>query len=79
MLDAYKAGVNITTVNLERAQPPEPVQAAFSDANKAREDKERFINEAEAYSNGIIPQARGDAQSMLEEAKAYRTRVTRGG
>jgi len=77
VLDAYRTGINITTVNLESAQPPEAVQAAFSDANKAREDKERFINEAEAYSNGVIPSARGDARRFLEEAKAYRTRVVK--
>lgn len=77
VLDAYKTGINITRVNLERAQPPDAVQAAFSDANKAREDKERFINEAEAFSNEIVPQARGDAKRALEEAKAYRTRVTK--
>lgn len=76
-LDSYETGINVTNVNLEGAQPPEPVQAAFSDANKAREDKERFINEAEAYSNDIIPKARGDAQRLQEEAKAYRTRVVR--
>jgi membrane protease subunit HflK len=77
VLDDYHTGINITTVNLESAQPPEAVQAAFSDANKAREDKERFINEAEAYSNGVIPRARGDARRFLEEAKAYRTRVVK--
>jgi len=77
VLDDYRTGINITTVNLESAQPPEAVQAAFSDANKAREDKERFINEAEAYSNGVIPSARGDARRFLEEAKAYRTRVVK--
>ncbi|MDH3712529.1 MAG: FtsH protease activity modulator HflK [Gammaproteobacteria bacterium] len=77
VLDDYRTGINVTTVNLESAQPPEAVQAAFSDANKAREDKERFINEAEAYSNGVIPSARGDARRFLEEAKAYRTRVVK--
>ena len=77
ILDDYRTGINVTTVNLESAQPPEAVQAAFSDANKAREDKERFINEAEAYSNGIIPRARGDARRFLEEAKAYRVRVVK--
>ncbi len=77
VLDAYRTGINITTMNLESAQPPEAVQAAFSDANKAREDKERFINEAEAYANEIIPVSRGDARRYLEEAKAYRTRVVK--
>lgn len=75
VLDDYKAGIFVTAVNLERAQPPEEVQAAFSDAIKAREDKERFINEAEAYRNEVLPRARGDAQRALEESEAYKTRV----
>jgi len=76
-LDSYKTGLDVQTVNLQDAQPPEAVQAAFADAIKAREDEQRFINEAEAYSNGIIPQARGNAKQVLEEAKAYRTRVVK--
>jgi len=75
VLDAYKSGIFVTAVNLERAQPPEEVQAAFSDAIKAREDKERFINEAQAYRNEVLPRARGDAQRALEESEAYKTRV----
>ncbi len=75
VLDRYQAGINVTSVSLERAQPPEEVQAAFSDAIKAREDKERFINEAEAYMREILPRARGDAQRYLEESEAYKTRV----
>lgn len=75
VLDSYNAGIFVTAVNLERAQPPEEVQAAFSDAIKAREDKERFINEAQAYRNEVLPRARGDAQRALEESEAYKTRV----
>jgi len=75
VLDDYKSGIFVTAVNLERAQPPEQVQAAFSDAIKAREDKERFINEAEAYANEVLPSARGDAQRALEESEAYKARV----
>jgi len=75
VLDNYEAGIFVTAVNLERAQPPEQVQAAFSDAIKAREDKERTINEARAYSNQVLPRARGDAQRALEESEAYKTRV----
>jgi len=75
VLDSYGAGIFVTAVNLERAQPPEEVQAAFSDAIKAREDKERFINEAQAYRNEVLPRARGDAQRALEESEAYKTRV----
>ncbi|MFT4730373.1 MAG: membrane protease subunit HflK [Granulosicoccus sp.] len=75
VLDAYKSGIFVTAVNLERAQPPEQVQAAFSDAIKAREDKQRLISEAEAYANEVLPRARGDAQRALEESEAYKTRV----
>lgn len=75
IIDGYGAGLNIQAVNLQQAQPPEAVQAAFEDAIKAREDQVRFINEADAIQNRIIPEARGDARERIEEAKAYRTRV----
>jgi len=75
LLDMYKTGLFITTVNMQDAQPPEQVQAAFSDAVKAREDKQRLINEAQTYSNDILPKARGKAARMLEEAKAYKSEV----
>ncbi|MBX2879880.1 MAG: FtsH protease activity modulator HflK [Granulosicoccus sp.] len=75
VLDSYGSGILVTAVNLLRAQPPEEVQAAFSDAIKAREDKERIINVAQAYANRVLPQARGDAQRALEESEAYRARV----
>lgn len=75
ILDGYKTGIEVTAVNLVSAQPPDEVQAAFDDAIKAREDKERFINEAEAYRNQVLPRARGDAQRLLEEAEGYKSRV----
>jgi membrane protease subunit HflK len=71
-LDSYKAGLLVSDVNLQDAQPPEEVQAAFSDAIKAREDKERLKNEAEAYSNDIIPKARGTAARQIQEANGYK-------
>jgi membrane protease subunit HflK len=74
-LSAYTTGLLITSVNLQDAQPPEQVQAAFADVVKAREDRERLINEAEAYSNDIIPKARGNAARQLEEASAYHDQV----
>ncbi|MFV2030862.1 MAG: FtsH protease activity modulator HflK, partial [Gammaproteobacteria bacterium] len=77
ILDSYQTGLNVVTVNMGEAQPPEEVQAAFEDAIKAREDEQRIINEANAYRNGVVPQARGDAESLLEQAQAYRTRVTK--
>ncbi|GAC1627321.1 MAG: FtsH protease activity modulator HflK [Nevskia sp.] len=71
-LNEYKAGLIVTEVNLQQAQPPEQVQAAFADAIKAREDKERARNEAEAYANDRLPRARGEAARNLLEARAYR-------
>jgi membrane protease subunit HflK len=70
-MDDYHTGITIASVNLQDAQPPEEVQGAFEDAIRAREDKQRLINEAEAYSNEIIPKARGAASRLLEEAEAY--------
>ena len=75
ILDQYQTGLIVTAVSLEEAQPPDEVQAAFSDAIKAREDKERIISEAEAYQNEILPIARGDAERILQEAEGYKTRV----
>ena len=71
-LDKYNSGLLVSDVNLQDAQPPEEVQAAFSDAIKAREDKERLKNEAEAYANDVIPKARGAAARQIQEAEAYR-------
>ncbi len=73
--DGYGTGLNIQAVNLKNAQPPEPVQPAFEDAVKAREDRQRLINEARAVSNRIVPEARGQAAQTVEQARAYRTRV----
>jgi len=75
VLDSYGAGVNIQTLNILEAQPPEQVQDAFSDAIKAREDEQRYINEAEAYRNEIIPLARGKAKQMIEQAIAYKVKL----
>jgi len=75
MLDSYEVGLVVNNVNLQQAQPPEPVQAAFEDAVKAREDEVRFRNEAQAYANSILPKARGEAARIVEDAKAYREEV----
>jgi len=75
ILDRYKTGLQVTTVNLQDAQPPEQVQDAFADAVKAQGDQARVINEAEAYSNDIIPRARGKAARQLSEASAYKEQV----
>ncbi|MEE9342923.1 MAG: FtsH protease activity modulator HflK [Gammaproteobacteria bacterium] len=76
ILDQYQSGILVSDVNLVDAQPPEEVQGAFSDAIKAREDKERLKNEAEAYANEVIPRARGLAARQTQEAEAYRSAVT---
>jgi membrane protease subunit HflK len=75
ILDRYKAGLQVTTVNLQDAQPPEQVQDAFADAVKAQGDQARVINEAEAYSNDVIPRARGKAARQMAEANAYKEKV----
>jgi membrane protease subunit HflK len=74
-LDSYETGINIVVVNIQEAKPPAAVKDAFDDVVKAKEDQERFKNQAQAYSNGIIPEARGQAQRTIEEANAYRDQV----
>jgi membrane protease subunit HflK len=75
ILDRYQTGIAISKVNMQNAQPPEQVQAAFDDAVKAGQDRERQTNEGQAYANDIIPKARGTASRLIEEAKAYSQRV----
>ena len=75
ILDRYDTGVNIKAVEMQNAQPPMEVKAAFDDAVKAREDEQRLKNEAEAYENDIIPRARGAAARLGQEAAAYRATV----
>lgn len=75
-LDDYGTGINVVKINIQEAKPPEEVKEAYDDVIKAREDQERSINEAQAYANGIIPEARGRAQRLLEEAKGYKAKVT---
>jgi membrane protease subunit HflK len=74
-MDIYKTGLLVTSVNMQPAKPPDQVKEAFDDAIKAREDKERLENKAEAYANEILPQARGEAARAIADAKAYRDRV----
>ncbi|WP_298207312.1 FtsH protease activity modulator HflK [Ferrovum sp.] len=75
ILDRYHTGIAISKVNMQNAQPPEPVQAAFDDAVKAGQDRDRQNNEGQAYANDVIPRARGAASRLNEEAKAYAQRV----
>jgi membrane protease subunit HflK len=75
ILDRYGTGINISKVTMQNAQPPEQVQAAFDDAVRASQDRERQKNEGQAYANDVIPKARGMAARMGEEAEGYRQRV----
>ena len=75
ILDRYDTGFNIKAVEMQNAQPPAEVKAAFDDAVKAREDEERLKNEAQAYQNDIIPRARGAAARLEQEAAAYQATV----
>jgi membrane protease subunit HflK len=75
MLDRYKTGILISKVTMQNAQPPEQVQAAFDDAVKAGQDRERQKNEGQAYANDVIPKARGTAARLLQEADGYKQRL----
>lgn len=75
ILDSYKTGVKITSVSLQSAQPPEQVQEAFEDVNRANQDYQRFINEGQAYANDVIPKARGNASRLSAEAAGYQLKV----
>ena len=74
-LDRYKTGINVVKVNTQQTQPPEQVQAAFDDANKANQDRERQKNEGQAYANDVVPKARGAAARITQEADGYRQSV----
>jgi membrane protease subunit HflK len=73
--DRYGTGIAVSTVTIQAAQPPEQVQAAFDDAVKAGQDRERQKNEGQAYANDVIPRARGTSSRLLQEAEGYKQRV----
>jgi len=75
IVNDYQTGLIIFKVNIQNAKPPEQVKDAFDDVTQAREDEERFKNEAEAYRNEVIPKARGASARMREEAEAYKNEV----
>lgn len=75
ILDSYKSGIFITSVNVQNVQPPEQVQASFDDAVKAGQDQERQKNEGQAYANDIVPRAKGAAGRLLQEAEGYKAKV----
>ena len=72
LLGSYTSGVQITDVKLQIVDPPEEVKDAFNEVVRAKEDKERLINEAKAFFEDVIPKARGEAEKMIREAEAYR-------
>jgi len=72
LLDSYDAGILVVAVQLQDVNPPKEVQAAFKDVASAKEDKSKFINQAQGYKNDIIPKARGEAVKMTKEAEAYK-------
>ncbi|PKO83039.1 MAG: FtsH protease activity modulator HflK [Betaproteobacteria bacterium HGW-Betaproteobacteria-11] len=75
ILDRYETGIQIRSVSMQGTQPPEQVQAAFDDAVKAGQDRERHKNEGQAYANDVIPRARGTASRLMEEANGYKQRI----
>lgn len=75
ILDKYKAGISVSNVTVQNVQPPEQVQAAFDDAVKAGQDRERLKSEGQAYANDVIPRAKGAASRLMEEAEGYKSRV----
>jgi len=72
LLDSYKAGILIVAVQLQDVNPPKEVQDAFKDVASAKEDKSRYINQAQGYRNDLIPKARGEAVKMTKEAEGYK-------
>lgn len=74
LMEKYKTGIDIVGVNIDDAKPPAEVQDAFHDVNKAEEDKERYVNQAQAYANQIIPEARGEAARVDQGAQAYKAK-----
>ena len=75
ILDRYKVGIAVESVNLQLVRPPEQVQAAFDDVLKAGQERNRAKDEAQAYANDVIPRARGAASRLNEEAEGYRARI----
>ncbi len=75
ILDRYKSGIIVSKVTMQNAQPPEQVQAAFDDAVKAGQDRERQKNEGQAYANDVVPRAKGAAARLMQEADGYKQRV----
>jgi len=71
LLDSYEIGIDIVTVKLQDVNPPEAVKPAFNEVNEAKQDKEKFVNEAWQEYNREVPRARGEARRVVQEAEAY--------
>lgn len=74
-LDSFQSGVNVIRVNFDKADPPEPVIAAFRQVQDARQERDRLQNVADAYANRVVAEARGQSAQVLEQAEGYRARV----
>ena len=79
IIDNYKAGVTILDLQIQAAEPPKEVRDAFDDVQRANQDRERLINEANAYRNDIVPRAKGDAARMVQNAEAQKERLVKEG
>ena len=77
ILDTYKAGIFVAEVKMQKVDPPQPVIDAFNDVQRAKQDKERAQNEADAYRNDIIPKAEGESARLVQEATAYREQLVK--
>ena len=77
ILDSYKSGILIQSIQLQSIDPPDQVIDSFDEVQRARQDKERLVNEANSYLNKIVPNARGEAAKLVEEAKAYKEQVVK--
>ena len=75
VLNSYKAGILVESIQLQKSDPPSEVIDAFNDVQRARQDKSRLQNEAQAYANSIVPEARGQAEQITRAAEAYRERL----
>ncbi|GAB1232100.1 FtsH protease activity modulator HflK [Ferrigenium sp. UT4] len=75
ILDRYQSGILVSKLTMQNAQPPEQVQAAFDDAVKAGQDRERQKNEGQSYANDVVPKAKGAAARLMEEAAGYKQSV----
>jgi membrane protease subunit HflK len=75
ILDRYQSGVHIISVSLQSALPPEPVQEAFEDVNRANQDNQRQVNEGQAYAKDVIPKSRGQASRLMAEAAGYKLKM----